>query len=120
MSGPLALLGVSLRKQEAVVAKKRLRAAEEQTEESEVIPKGQLGDWGDKIPQEVQDAADEYVASLREANKAREQKNAAEDRCIAKMREHGVPRIRIDEGGKFLVCEDVIKLKTQKIKDPEA
>ncbi len=105
------------------MAKKRAKSVESGAEpepESEEIPKGQLGDWGDKIPKDVQDAADEYIQSLREANKARENKNAAEDRCKLAMRANGIERIRIDEGGKFLVVEDVVKLKTQKIKDPEA
>lgn len=105
------------------MAKKRAKPAETEAvkePESEEIPKGQLGDWKDKIPKQVQEAADEYVKTFREANAAREKKNAAMDRCIAVMREHGVPRIRIDEGGKFLVCEDIVKLKTETVKEQDA
>lgn len=104
------------------MAKKRAKAAEEKPEQeqepgSEEIPKGQLGDWRDKVPKEVQDAVDEYMQLYRDANKARLLKNAAEDRCKAVMREHGVERVPIDELGKYLVAAEVTKLKTQKIKE---
>lgn len=106
------------------MAKKRAKAAELETvsgaaPESEEIPKGQLGDWRDKVPKEVQDAVDEYMQLYRDANKARLLKNAAEDRCKAVMREHGVERVPIDELGKYLVASEITKLKTQKIKDDE-
>ena len=108
------------------MAKKRAKSAEAEgavavaeEPESGEIPKGQLGDWRDKVPKEVQDAVDEYMQLYRDANKARLLKNAAEDRCKAVMREHGVERVPIDELGKYLVASEVTKLKTQKIKDQE-
>ncbi len=70
-----------------------------------------------RVPAEIADEVEEYVKCLRAANKAREKKNAAEDACIMAMKEHKIPRVKIDEGGKWLVLEDVPKLKTEKIKE---
>lgn len=87
-------------------------------EEGEVPP-GQLGDWKEVLPKEVQDAVDDYVECMREANEARGRKNAARDKCIEMMEAHEIERVPIDDGGKFLVCENVQKLKTEKIKHPK-
>ncbi len=98
-------------------AKSVLEAAPVAVEvEGESVPAGQLGDWLEKVPAEVQEAADEYVGFKREKQKAHESMNAARDRCIKKMKEHGVPKVRIDDGEKYLVCVDEAKLKTEKLK----
>ena len=75
--------------------------------------------WGDDVPEAVQDAVEEYVKQLRATNKAREKANSAKDTCIAVMKEHGIERVRIDEGGKWLICKDEPKLKTEKIKQQD-
>jgi len=104
------------------VAKKAKAAVAEvdydDIEEGEV-PAGQLGDWKEVLPKEVQDAVDEYVECMRETNEARGRKNAARDKCIEMMEAHEIERVPIDDGGKFLVCESVQKLKTEKIKHPK-
>jgi len=87
-----------------------------QDDASEEIPKGQLGDWGDKMHPDVRQAADEYISLLREHNAAKESMNVAKEDCIVKMKEHGVLRVQIDEGGKYLVCEDAVKLVTKAAK----
>lgn len=87
-------------------------------EEGEV-PAGQLGDWKEVLPKEVQDAVDDYVECMRETNEARGRKNAAKDKCIDMMEANEIERVPIDDGGKFLVCENVRKLKTEKIKHPK-
>lgn len=87
-------------------------------EEGEV-PAGQLGDWQTVLPKEVQDAVDDYVECMRESNEARGRKNAAMEKCFELMEAHEIERVPIDDGGKFLVCERVPKLKTEKIKHPK-
>ena len=85
-------------------------------DESGPIPAGQLGDWKEVLPKEVQDAVDKYIDAMRESNAMREQKNAAKEACIEAMSNHEIERVRIDEGGKYLVCESVMRLKTESAK----
>lgn len=101
-------------KKKAVVAEES--NSSETPDSSESVPSGQLGDWLEEIPVEVRDAADSYISVLREYNAAKESMNYEKQNCIEKMKEHGVTRVRIDEGGKYLVCEDTVKLKTEKAK----
>ena len=89
----------------------------EPAEVAESVPPGQLGDWREKVPQAVQKATEEYVASLREANKAREAMNNAKSNCLAVMDEYDVESVPIDEGGKRLVRYSEMKLKTKKAED---
>lgn len=110
------------------MAKKKAKAAETESEsqlgeivdqspaqpESEPIPKGQLGDWRDKIPEPVQKATDGYVAQLRAYNAAKAEKDAAKSNCLAVMDEYGIDSVPIDEGGKRLVRFSEMKLKTAK------
>jgi hypothetical protein len=91
--------------------------AQPATEES--VPPGQLGDWREKIPPEVQRATDEYVSSLREANKAKEAMNNAKSNCLAVMDEYDIDSVPIDEGGKRLVRFSEMKLKTKKAEDEQ-
>lgn len=89
---------------------------DDEDDESGPVPAGQLGDWQDVLPKEVQDAVDKYVELMREANALREQKNAAKEACIEAMSNHAIDRVKIDEGGKYLVCESVMRLKTESAK----
>ena len=89
---------------------------DDEDDESGLVPPGQLGDWQAVLPKEVQEAVDKYVELMREANSLREQKNAAKEACIEAMQNHEIERVRIDEGGKYLVCESVMRLKTESAK----
>ena len=89
----------------------------EEPESEESVPKGQLGDWREKVPEEVQKATEDYVASLRDANKAREAMNNAKSQCLAVMDEHNIDSVPIDEGGKRLVRYSEMKLRTKKAED---
>ena len=102
---------------EEVVPEEPVSEVQQQEAESEQIPKGQLGDWKDKVPAAVQKATEEYVASLREANKAKESMNNAKAHCLDVMEEFGVDSVPIDEGGKRLVRYSEMKLKTAKAED---
>lgn len=113
------------------MAKKKAKAATEPDDIEDVrvddvepeegpIPPGQLGDWQLVLPKEVQDAVDKYVEAMREVNEARGRKNAAYDACIDMMCAHEIERVPIDDGSKYLVCEQVMKLKTEKLKEQEA
>lgn len=92
---------------------------DDEADESGPIPPGQLGDWKLVLPKEVEDAVDVYVELMREHNDLRAKKNAARDACIEAMENHEIERVPIDDGGKELVCESVMKLKTQKAKAKE-
>lgn len=113
------------------MAKKKAKAATEPEDieyvlvddvepEDGPIPPGQLGDWQLVLPKEVQDAVDKYVEAMREVNEARARKNTAYDDCIDVMCAHEIERVPIDDGNKYLVCEQVMKLKTEKLKEQEA
>ena len=92
------------------MAKKKAAAQQQQF----VDPDGT--EWVEKPPKAVQAKVDLYIEALRAQNAAREETNTARDNAIAAMKEHGIARVRIDEGGKWLICEDVPKLRTEKIK----
>ena len=64
------------------------------------------GEWSDDVPEEVQNEVDEYMKNLRTQHKATEKTNASKERAIAAMKKHNIPRVRIDEGKKWLVCTD--------------
>lgn len=66
-------------------------------------PRGQLGDWTDTIPEDVQEAADAYDSAHKAAQNAKAKFNSARDRVIEKMREKKIKRVPIRNGEKFLV-----------------
>lgn len=76
------------------------------------------GEIGDQVPEEVQDAVDEYMAALRAKNKAQGKVNGAKEDAVTAMRAHGITRVMIDNGEQWLKLEDDPKLKTEKRKDP--
>ena len=86
-------------------------------DDAEAIPKGQLGDWREKIPPAVQKATEDYVAQLRAYNAAKNEKDVAKANCLAVMDEYGIDSVPIDEGGKRLVRFSEMKLKTAKADD---
>ena len=75
--------------------------------------------WGDDVPEPVQEAVDSYVKAMRAKNAAKKKEDAAKIACIESMKEHKVPRVRIDEGKKWLVCDQEDKLKTESIPKAE-
>lgn len=76
--------------------------------------------WGDKVPQAVQDAADAYEKALKAKNKAAGNFNTAKDNIIAQMKEHGVTKVRVRDGSKYLEMSVDEKVKLHKIKEPTA
>ena len=69
-----------------------------------VAKKGQLGDWLDEVPDAVQDAADEYdKAHTTAKSNAQGKLNTAKENLIENMRLHGIKKVRIRNGEKFLV-----------------
>ncbi len=66
------------------------------------VPAGQLGDWQDEIPEEVQSAADAYDAAHTAKSKAAAKLNTAKDSLIESMKANDVRRVRIRNGEKFL------------------
>jgi len=83
-------------------------------------PKGQLGDWLDKVPEAVQEAADDYDKAHTAKSKAQGKLNTAKENLIAAMRAHGVRKVRIRNGDKFLVVSAVDKLTYEKPEDVPA
>ena len=77
-------------------------------------------DMEEEVPEEVATEVDAYITALRSKNKAQEKLAAAKERTINVMVEHKITKVRIDEGAKWLVCEENHKLKTEKIKSPTA
>lgn len=70
----------------------------------------------DDIPEPVANAVDDYLKKMRSKNKLAEQERAAREKCIEQMKEHGIKKLRIDDGKQWLECEDTNRLKTRKVK----
>lgn len=73
-------------------------------------------EWSDDIPEEVAEAVDEYLKSMRAKNKLAEKERLTRDKCIEVMKEHGIKKLRIDDGKQWLECEDTNRQKTRKVK----
>ena len=75
-------------------------------------------DWVDKVPKTVQDAADEYVATMGRKANANAKFNGARDTLIAKMREHQIPKVRVTykDGEKIIELSAIEKVKLRKVK----
>ena len=83
-------------------------------------PNGQLGDWLEQIPEEVQKLADAYDAAHTSKSKASAKLNTAKDSLIESMKEHGCSKVRIRNGEKFLVLDVKDGVKYQKPEEPTA
>ncbi len=81
--------------------------------------KGQLGDWLDEVPEEVQAAADAYETAHKAKAKAVGKFNTARDNVIEKMKETGTKRVPIRNGEKFLRLDEQDVVKIEKRKDAE-
>jgi hypothetical protein len=84
-------------------------------------PTGQLGDWLEEIPPEVQKCADAYDAAHTAKSKAQAKLNTAKESLIDSMKEHGCKKVRIRNGEKFLElgATDKIAYKKPSEKKPE-
>ena len=93
------------------MAKKRAAAA----------PAGQLGDWLDEIPPEVQKLADAYDAAHTAKSKAQAKLHTAKDSLIESMKENDCRKVRIRNGEKFLElgATDKVSYKKPAEKKPE-
>lgn len=73
-------------------------------------------EWNDEIPEAVAEAVDEYLKNMRAKNKLAEKERLARETCIEVMKEHGIKKLRIDDGKQWLECEDTNRLKTRKVR----
>lgn len=74
------------------------------------IPKGQLGDWADEFPEDVQEAADAYDRDYTSKTKATGKLNTAKDVLIDVMKANSLSRVRIRNGEKWLVVSATDKV----------
>jgi len=72
-------------------------------------------EWQDEIPEPVNVAVDEYLKAMRAKNKLAEKERLTREKCIETMKEHGIKKLRIDDGKQWLECEDTNRLKTRKV-----
>ena len=75
---------------------------------------GQLGDWLEEIPEDVQNAADAYDKAHTAKSKADGKLNTAKESLIDKMRERKIKRVRVRNGAKFLVLGATAKVVYEK------
>ena len=73
-------------------------------------------EWNDEIPEPVAEAVDEYLKNMRASGKLTEKVRVTREKCIEIMKEHGIKKLRIDDGKQWLECEDTNKLVTRKVK----
>lgn len=73
-------------------------------------------DWSDKVPEDVQNAADEYVASLRKKSSAAEKFNGAKTALIELMKTKKVEKVKVayKDGEKIIELEEIERLHLRK------
>lgn len=73
-------------------------------------------DWADKVPKEVQDAADNYVAALRSKAKAAEKFAGAKTSLIETMKSTKTDKVKVvyKDGEKILELEEIERLHLRK------
>lgn len=76
-------------------------------------------DWVDKVPPEVQEAADNYVAAMNRKASATEKFNGAKTALIEVMQSKKCNKVKVQykDGEKILELSEIEKLKLRK---PEA
>lgn len=74
-----------------------------------------MPECAEEIPDVVAEAADTYLRAMRQKNKFAEQTRVAKEKCIELMKEHGIDKMRIDNGKQWLEVEDKMNLKTRKV-----
>ena len=93
------------------MAKKRVQDADSTPVQRPLNP-----EWEDKPPEVVAEAVDTYLRAMRQKNKFTEQTRNAKDRALELMKEHGIEKLRIDEGKQWLEVEHKDNLRTRKVK----
>lgn len=78
-----------------------------------------LGDWQDKVPKPVQDAADTYSQALVSKGKAHGKFNSAKDSLIELMKTHKCSKVRVTykDSEKIIELEELQSLKLRKPKE---
>lgn len=100
------------------MAKKRVAAAEApaKAKPTQKIFEGE--GFPQPPPKDVQKAVDAYVEAKRAKGDALAILNTARDNVIAKMIEHGITMVKIDEGDKVLELDTTQAVKIKKAKKP--
>lgn len=78
-------------------------------------PKQETMGFEDTYPEECQAAADDYLQALRDKNAALANLNSERENFVNTMQNHGLTKIRVDDGKKWLKIEPSEKVKTEKI-----
>ena len=76
--------------------------------------KGQLGDWLEEVPEDVQDAADAFDKSHSAKSKADGKMNTARDTLVDLMNKNKVTKVSIRNGAKNLVLKVNEKISYEK------
>jgi cell division protein ZapA (FtsZ GTPase activity inhibitor) len=93
------------------MVKKRVQAADSTPVQRPLDP-----EWEDRPPEVVAEAVDGYLRAMRQKNKFTEQTRVAKERALELMKEHGIEKLRIDEGKQWLEVEHKDNLRTRKVK----
>jgi hypothetical protein len=86
----------------------------EEQEQPPEAPDGQLGDWLDQIPEEVQNAGEKYATAREAFNRAKSQMDGAKEVLIDTMEEHGVKRFPFRDGQKVFELDESTTVKIKK------
>lgn len=78
--------------------------------DEKTIPPGQLGDWLDKIPEAVKDAAEEYDKLFSQRSKLNGKLNTAKENVIQAMKDEKCDRCPVRNGAKVLVLDETKKV----------
>jgi len=95
--------------------------AKKKTKPKPGTPAGQLADWLDEIPGEVQAAADVYEKAMSAKNKSTGKFNTSRDNLIDAMKSTGCKRCPIRGGASVieLVEDDKVRVKKREENDAD-
>lgn len=103
------------------MAKKRIKPTATVVDEDDgAEPKQKLladGEWEPEIPEDLQDLAIDYHQKQAKKKKAAGAENVAKEACLVKMREVGITKISLPNGG-YLQIENHDKLVIKKKEKP--
>lgn len=85
------------------------------------VPDGQLGDWLDRIPEEVQDAGEEYAKATETFNRAKTKRDQKKENLVELMLEHDVRRFPYRDGKKVFELDETqtVKIKKRTVDDSD-
>lgn len=104
------------------MAKKRARGSTDEEPEDDELKQGILNEeWVEKLPEEVQSAADKYRKAQKAKSKGDANFNTEKSHLIDVMTEHHISKVRVDIDGevKFITAVTDTKLKIEKPENPE-